>query len=203
MEIEDIHTHSLRPNAIINSTPIDFNPQTGYYYSIGIHPWDSAETTRSLLTELDRLAMHPSILAIGECGIDKLRGAEAQRQIEIFTHHIHLAERLQKPLIIHSVKSYNEIIELHKAIKPTVAWIIHGFRANPTIATELLKCGIYLSYGNKYNPESLKVTPRTHLLLETDTAEILPNIERTTTTNEIVRLIAPPPKLPFHVPYLE
>ncbi|MFI3239132.1 MAG: TatD family hydrolase [Bacteroidales bacterium] len=198
MEIEDIHTHHLRHRAIVNSTPDDFDPQPGYYYSIGIHPWSSHCVTTEQLDKLDTLATHPSVIAIGETGIDKLRGASLEEQIELFRHHIHLAEKLGKPLIIHTVKSFNEILQLHRSEHPSVAWIIHGFRGNPTIAGQLIARGIYLSYGINHNPESLATTPRTHLLLETDTATELPSVA--TNTYNVSQL---PPQLPFQVPYLK
>ena len=47
-------------------------------------------------------------------------------------------------------------------------WIVHGFRGNARVASQLLDAGFYLSYGERFNPEALAVTPADRLLAETD-----------------------------------
>jgi len=66
------------------------------------------------------------------------------------------------------VRSYNDIISLHKKLKPENAWIIHGFRGNSNIAEALLKEGFYLSYGELFNEASLQLTPLDRMFIETD-----------------------------------
>ena len=51
-------------------------------------------------------------------------------------------------------------------------WIIHGFRGKPLVAYQLLQHDFYLSYGEKYNEESLRITSPERLFLETDEARI-------------------------------
>ncbi len=89
-------------------------------------------------------------------------------QTALLRIHYELSETLRKPLILHIVKSFPEIIALRKQWKPTQPWIIHGFRGKPQLARELLAHGFHLSYGKKYNPASLAITPASRLLRETD-----------------------------------
>lgn len=89
-------------------------------------------------------------------------------QTALLRIHYELSETLRKPLILHIVKSFPEIIALRKQWKPTQPWIIHGFRGKPQLARELLAHGFHLSYGKKYNPASLAITPSSRLLRETD-----------------------------------
>lgn len=89
-------------------------------------------------------------------------------QTALLRIHYELSETLRKPLILHIVKSFPEIIALRKQWKPTQPWIIHGFRGKPQLARELLAHGFHLSYGKKYNPASLVITPVSRLLRETD-----------------------------------
>ena len=89
-------------------------------------------------------------------------------QTALLRIHYELSETLRKPLILHIVKSFPEIIALRKQWKPTQPWIIHGFRSKPQLARELLAHGFHLSYGKKYNPASLAITHASRLLRETD-----------------------------------
>lgn len=89
-------------------------------------------------------------------------------QTALLRIHYELSETLRKPLILHIVKSFPEIIAFRKQWKPTQPWIIHGFRGKPQLARELLAHGFHLSYGKKYNPVSLAITPASRLLRETD-----------------------------------
>lgn len=143
--ITDFHTHTpLKPNAIINRYPGDERPG-GYYYSVGIHPWYSFEVTPQMWRQLEIDAAAPEVIAIGECGIDKLRGADISLQAEIFRRHILLSEALGKPLIIHCVRAIEQIERLRTEMRPTQPWILHGFRGKPRQAHQLLSRGYYLS----------------------------------------------------------
>lgn len=189
----DAHTHILKRNAIVDLDPVDLThtPATsnrspllrkGYFYSVGIHPWNYLRVTPASLRLLRALAAEPQILAIGECGLDTLcnsgRAIEAaiptsrseiiQAQTTLLHLHYTLSETLRKPLILHIVKAFPEIIALKKQWQPTQPWIIHGFRGKPQLARQLLAHGFHLSFGKKHNPASLALTPPSRLLHETD-----------------------------------
>ncbi len=168
-EINDIHTHvSTLKSAIHNVLPTEFKPNPGFYYSVGIHPWYIDSYSREQWKLLESAACHVQVLAIGESGLDNLRGPGKNEQIVHFEKHIRISEELAKPLIIHSVRTCQDIIHIRKCNKLTQPWIIHGFRGKPQIAEQLLKAGIYISFGEKYQEESLKITPLSHLFIETD-----------------------------------
>ena len=138
--------------------------------SIGIHPWYVTADDIEQQTEwIKHTAINDKrVIAIGECGTDKLYNTDMNIQNEAFCNCITLSEELRLPLIIHSVKTSNEIIKLRKSIKPKQAWIIHGFRGKPEQALQYLSNGFYLSFGKLYNTESIKITPHDRLLFETD-----------------------------------
>lgn len=170
MNILDIHTHNpLADNAIINLNDTS-ELSADKYYSIGIHPWLSDKYTQQQLSHTSQIASYPQILAIGECGLDALKGDAIENQIKLSEYHITLSETVKKPLILHIVKCYPQIIALKKQYKPTQPWIIHGFRGKPQLADELIRHGFYLSYGDKYNLNSVKSIPIEKLLVETDTS---------------------------------
>ncbi len=167
--IKDAHTHNLMagPDAIIN-LPRDAGQslRPDRFYSVGVHPWDTLEPFD--LEAISACAESQQVLAIGECGLDALRGAPLQRQEEIFRWHVRLSERLGKPLIIHAVRTLQRIIELRKELKPAQRWIVHGFRGKPQLAEALIRSGIDISIGTKHNPEALSVIPADRLHHETD-----------------------------------
>ena len=167
--ITDIHTHHLRHNAIVAVTP-DLPRPDGYLYSIGLHPWHI--TLQLLPAQLDSLTQiaesSPAIVAIGETGIDRLRGPQIELQIQAFQSHIRLSEQLRKPLIIHCVRALDIILNLHATHRPRSPWIIHGFRLGPAAARQLLDRGLFISLGPRFNPDTARTIPADRLLIETD-----------------------------------
>ena len=174
MNILDVHTHNPEASgAIISCNPWEFSPLAGKLYSVGIHPWDSDNIDDEKISNLHAAASHKAVIAIGECGIDALRGAPIEFQLSLTQLHAELAESLRKPFILHCVRTGNYIINLHRRIRPLQPWVIHGFRGTSGLATSLLACqGIYLSFGERFNPQALDVTPVSRLLVETDTSSV-------------------------------
>lgn len=169
----DIHTHHNRYGAIISTTPDEFHPQPGKYYSVGLHPWSLSEASKESITQLEAAVQHEQVVAVGETGLDKIKsGVNYEEQLIYFEKQIRLSEQWHKPLVIHAVKSYDDIIRIHKAKRPTQPWIIHGFRGKPETAAQLLREGLYLSFGEYYNHETLKSIPLDRLFLETDEGQM-------------------------------
>ena len=170
----DFHTHRPNPDSIFN-IPFEKAISDAYgefkYLSAGIHPWNTEAAVIEDYKALGKLAEDERIVAIGECGIDKLRGADLQKQEAVFIGHVALSERLKKPLIIHCVKAYQQILKLKRDLNPAQTWVIHGFRGNGILAKQLLDKSIRLSFGEKFNPEALKAVGAENLLIETDDSE--------------------------------
>ena len=172
MELLDIHTHKADSNNLssIYNSNIYIEERN---ISIGIHPWNISNDWKEFFTAIKEHARKENVRAIGECGIDKLKSpAGLEQQIEIFKAHAILAEEVNKPLIIHCVKGFDELIALHKEMNPVQAWIIHGFRGKPQQTEQLTKAGFYLSFGEKFNTESLKSTPVEKLFVESDESNL-------------------------------
>ena len=145
------------------------------WLSTGIHPWNISEKNQKLqLEKLRQLAHYQDIKFIGECGLDRLKGSPLPLQEEIFIKQIRVAEEVKKPMIIHCVKCFNELISIKKIVRPKVPMVIHGYNNNLEIAKSLLERGFYLSLGAAIlNEESnaakvLQYIPLEKLFLETD-----------------------------------
>jgi TatD DNase family protein len=144
-------------------------------YSIGIHPWHINDLDGQL-DALKACISYPNVMAVGECGLDKLKGAPMEIQINAFDAQIKIANVFKKPLVIHCVQAYSEVISL--LTQSLVPVIFHGFNKRITIANELLHKGYYLSFGadllNEHSA-AFKVfgeIPSDRFFLETDDASI-------------------------------
>ena len=177
----NIHTHYAVPNtlAIVNLDLDHPCPKEGLY-SYGIHPWalDGPDFQMDeALQRLEKRLLSMNAVAVGEAGLDKTRKPGFERQIELFERQIRLSEDLQKPMILHDVRSHPEIIALRKKSKAKQPWILHGFNGTEQDARQLVGQGIYLSAGESLlHPErkickTLKHIDFDHLFLETDMAE--------------------------------
>lgn len=176
----NLHTHSKiqleNVVSIVNQFPseLDFSVP---YYSVGIHPWYINKTNLNEDLEIiDSNLTNSNCFALGECGLDKRSKVDFQIQIEVFKKQIIIAKKHKKPLILHCVGAFQEVINFQKEFKIDVPIIIHGFSKNEQVANSLIKNGFYLSFG-KYllrNPELenvFKNIPNDRFLLETDTIE--------------------------------
>ncbi len=200
MTFFDVHTHNFEPQknttSIVNQYPKD--PITGSFFSVGIHPWyiSEYELEHEFTLLMEKLNLK-NCLAIGECGLDKLSETNYETQISVFKRHIELSEQTKKPLIIHCVKAYNDIIRLKKQLKPQQTWILHGFNKSYQIAEDLLKNEIYISLGsalikNRKLQTIASEIDSSKILLETDNSkESITNIYNTFATikNENIELV--------------
>ncbi len=178
----NIHSHipSVVGVSIRNVDTRDFSSGSAIsgFYSLGLHPWFiEQQDVGQAMGKIAAVLADSNLLAIGECGLDKLQSMSLLKQIEVFEQQIQLAERCQKPLIIHCVRAFNELLQLKKSSLADIAWVIHGFNSKPAVAESLLKQGFYLSMGKALlNPQSnaaktLQIMPLQQLFLETDAAE--------------------------------
>lgn len=176
----NLHTHRFTNNQeiteLVNQYPWEFVADIPQY-SIGIHPWYIEENrVESDLHFMEQKLQLPECWALGECGLDKRIDIPMVLQTEVFEKQIALAEKYHKPLVLHLVAAYQELIAIHKKRPIKVPVILHGFSKNEQTAKSLLDCGFYLSFG-KYllrNPELAAVfrsVPNDRFFLETDTIE--------------------------------
>ncbi len=169
----DIHTHNpaAGADAVICVDPVEqpmgeLRPDR--FYSAGIHPWNAAKADEAAMQALERLVGLPNVVAVGEAGLDKLRGPGLDVQQQVFVSQARLAEQARKPLVIHAVRAWAELLRLKRLIKPEQPWIIHGFRGNPELARQLVDHGFHISLGRRRHPGVEAVVPPAMLHYETD-----------------------------------
>ena len=180
MQFINLHTHSFSNQEdileVVNQYPWEFD-RTISNYSIGIHPWyiDKNRLNSDLEVIEEKLNLD-ECLALGECGLDKRIEIPIKLQTAVFQNQIELAQLTTKPIILHCVAAFQEVIAIKKEMNVNNPMIIHGFSKNKQVAKSLLDKGFYLSFG-KYllrNPELAEVfayVPNDRFFLETDTIE--------------------------------
>ncbi len=180
MKLFNLHTHNFSKQEnileLVNQYPWEFEDKIPFY-SIGIHPWYiNEERLDADLQIIEQKLVLNNCLALGECGLDKRIEIPLETQKKVFKAQILLAEKYQKPLVLHCVAAFQEIIQIKKELKVSVPMIIHGFSKNELTAKQLLDNGFYLSFG-KYLVRNLELktvfqsVPNDRFFLETDTIE--------------------------------
>jgi TatD DNase family protein len=180
MQFFNLHTHKFtnQPNVLelVNQYPQEFDTAVPFY-SIGIHPWYIVEERLEADLEIiESKLKEPNCMAVGESGLDKRIEIPFELQQSVFEKQLALAEKYRKPVVIHCVAAFQEVIEIKKRLNITVPMLIHGFSKNEQTAKQLTDNGFYLSFG-KYllrNPELESVfqsVANDRFFLETDTIE--------------------------------
>ena len=119
-----------------------------------------------------------NVLAIGECGLDRVCGSDWAAQVDVFRQQIAIANEVNKPLIIHCVRAFEELVEELDKAKVKVPVIIHGYNRKREVATRLLEKGYYLSFGAAILNDSfpavkvLQDIPAGRFFLETDDSDL-------------------------------
>ena len=185
----DIHTH-IDNQSVIKIVSENFEEKV--LTTMGVHPWDVCHFERNEMesrnpflskandsggfldcTTLCSVPLEMTT-AIGEVGLDKAHKETFDKQVEVFEEMIRLSETLKKPVIVHCVRAYSEIIKMRKKTKATMPWVMHGFNSSVETMRQLLKYDIYISLGEiLYRNENqsvkiLKDIPIERLFLETD-----------------------------------
>ena len=161
--------------------------------SVGLHPCHLDVDTIQARAWLRAQESLPGTLAIGEAGLDKTTDTPWNAQLIAFQYCYQLAEVSEKPLVIHCVRAYEELLACKKrwsrraGLPPTtpggwesprIAWILHGFNKNTQTAQMLLQAGCFLSFGaallneKSHSSEALHNTPPGRFFLETDASNI-------------------------------
>jgi TatD DNase family protein len=163
-QVENLMTHENR------------EPENTDYvtFTIGVHPWFlTSENLEQQIAIVAKYSTYHNIAAIGEAGFDRLKGPSQKIQENAFEEHVMIAEKVSKPLFIHCVRAWDDLLSVHKKLHSSKPWIIHGFRGKKELARQLIDKGMFLSFWFDFilKPESsvlIKSLPKERIFLETD-----------------------------------
>ena len=145
---------------------IKFSIESDILPCAAIHPWDVKYS--DALNNLE--AILPSLFAMSEMGLDKLQG-DFEEQKQLFTKQLQLAIKYNKVVIIHSVHSHNEVLNIIKAVD--IVGVIHSFIGSKDIADRYIKQGCYISVSpqsirSSKTVEAIKTLPLSSIFIESD-----------------------------------
>lgn len=184
MKFIDVHKHSAQKGqadiVVRNLFPTEVGEiNNNNYYSVGLHPWQIQNSDiESDIQIVRKMASNKAVIAIGETGIDKSITTDLSIQKNVFSEHINISDYYNKPLIIHCVRAYDELLKIRKETGYKLPWIIHWFNASPEMGADLIQKGCFLSFGITLFKENSKAfrtflkTPIEHIFFETDDTNI-------------------------------
>ena len=183
----DIHTHSNpHPDvaAVVDISGredcfVFYDGSKHHFFSAGIHPKSIGEDWKNKLSGIEMLAGKNNFAGVGECGLDKFSDCPRGLQEEVFEAQLSLCQRIDKPIIIHCVRLYTDVVRLIKKVNFQNPAIFHGYNGNPDVTAQLLKLpNAFFSFSASTfaTPEtsgakSLPLIPTTRILTETDCGE--------------------------------
>jgi TatD DNase family protein len=153
-----------------------------FYASVGVHP-DNEERAPVDEDELERLARHPRVVAIGETGLDYYRtSGDTEWQRERFRAHIRAARRAGKPLVIHTRAAAADTLRVMREEKAEEAGgVLHCFTESQETADAALALGFHISFSGIVTfknagelKEVARRVPLERLLVETDSPYLAP-----------------------------
>jgi len=201
MDYVDAHTHRLPASgtlAVVNLHRGALVVPADGLWSSGIHPWFIREGC--IDEEVERLRVHlalPGVVALGECGLDRLAKIPLTVQQEVFCRQLELASAFRKAVIIHNVRSGSDLLHIRKGLRDSTPWLIHGFQGSIREAELFVQQGCWLGFGrmvlknDSRAARACEVIPLEHILPETDNATI--------PVSEVIRSIASLRKISFEV----
>ncbi len=164
----------------------DWDPRV--YAAVALHPTRADALTDDARSEIERLAAHPRVVAVGETGMDlywpgKLDGcADPAVQREAFAWHIELAKRTGKPLMIHNRNADAAVLDVLRSEGAPDTVIFHCFSSGAGLARACADAGWLVSLSGTVSfknahelREAVPLVPTGQLLVETDAPFLTPH----------------------------
>jgi TatD DNase family protein len=158
------------------------------YAAVALHPTRADALTDAARDEIEQLAAHPRVVAVGETGMDlywpgRLEGcADPAVQREAFAWHIDLAKRTGKPLMIHNREADADVLDVLRAEGAPETVIFHCFSSGADLARACADAGWLASLSGTVsfrNARELRAAvpliPLAQLLVETDAPFLTPH----------------------------
>lgn len=152
------------------------------YAAVGVHPEECSLWDDQALSQVEALASHPKVKAIGEIGLDYYwkENPPKELQLKAFHDQMALAERLSLPVIVHDREAHGDAMAVVRA-HPGVRGVFHCYSGAPEDARQLVKLGWMISFTGAITfknarkaPEVIAALPLEHIMIETDSPYMAP-----------------------------
>lgn len=157
----------------------------GIFFAAGIHPWwvsqldEPSNLSTSILDALKQTLEHKKCIAVGECGLEGASDVPMESQQAVFQKHLFIAQQVDKPLIIHSVKAHHLVQAALKKHELKAGGVIHAFSGSYEVAIDYISRGFMLGVGGVIMYDRAKKTrdaigriPLESIVLETDAPDM-------------------------------
>lgn len=153
------------------------------FATVGVHPNDAMKVEANTFRDLEDLAGHSKVVAIGEIGLDYHWGVPKETQLPVFLRQLEIAAGAQMPIVIHTRDAWPDTMDVLRRhwAATGLACIMHCFTGGPEQARECLDLGFYLAFGGVTTfpkaaeiREAAGLVPADRLLLETDAPYLAP-----------------------------
>ncbi len=140
---------------------------------VGVHPKSIDDDVDDVLFIARDLAHESTVIAVGECGLDRAIPVGWVDQMRVFEDQISFSELLCKPMIVHCVRAHADVVTLHRELQVEQPWVMHAFNKGPDTLDRVTDAGLYVSFGadimadNSPAAESVKSVSIHKMFLET------------------------------------
>jgi len=132
----------------------------GLYYAIGLSPTEIEYRPKDWQTQIIKRSEYDGVIAIGETGLDYIKRFGSKKdQIEVFISHLEIAEKLNKPIIIHNRGAGEDILGILKNRNISKGIVMHCYSNNFAFASRLIKSfdNIFISFSGNVSYKNAKV----------------------------------------------
>ena len=159
--------------------------------AVGVHPNHAHEVDLARLPDLRTLQADPSVVALGEMGLDYFHEfGPRDRQVQAFEFQLDLAKEVNKPVVIHAREAIEDTLAIMRAF-PAVRAVFHCFTGTPDEARKILDQGYLVGFTGALTykkadgiREALRLCPHDRVVIETDAPWLSPEPMRKQKTNE-------------------
>ncbi|KRX84485.1 Tat-linked quality control protein TatD [Trichinella sp. T6] len=181
----------------------DYTPIIYFLQLASIHPHDAKYFNDESIAELEKLALEPECVAIGECGLDFNRNFSPQEnQLTAFEAQVQLACKLKKTIFIHERDAHSALVEILKKYSLIIPYaVVHCFTGTAEQAKTYLDMGLYIGLTGSLWKDKLEfgvqyalrqgIIPLNRLLVETDSPYMYPNIKAKKLQTEVKEKVSP------------
>jgi TatD DNase family protein len=158
------------------------NAIPGIYASVGVHPHDASTVNQNVLDEIEKLVVHPKVVAWGEIGLDfYYDNSPRDVQIEAFEAQIQYPEKHGLPVVIHTRDAEPETLDVLRRYPVSRGGHVHCFTGTAPTAKAMLDMGYHIGFTGIITfkkaaelREVVKIVPLERLLIETDSPYLAP-----------------------------
>ena len=173
----------------INNSLIDFQKVystlksvSGIYHAVGVAPSEVTNPGADWINTIEKSLSLPNVVAVGETGLDYYKQfGDKRSQIELFITQLEIAQKFNKPVVIHNRDAGKDIYDVLSERLPDAGAIFHCYSEDATYAKKCLDMNVWFSFAGNLtyrNARNLHETvlniPVDRILIETESPFMIP-----------------------------